>query len=92
MIANGWERDENGNERKIRRSRNATGVDGLEAGCSYRIGVDRDSLEQCKWAFATKDEVLVDHRDAGSYVEDFAWEKETKIEWTVAEAVLEVTD
>lgn len=92
MITNGWERDENGKEMRIRRPTNATGVDGLEAGCSYSVGVTAELLERCNWAFATKDQVLVDHSGAGSYVQDFAWEKERKIEWMVTEAVLDVTD
>ena len=77
---------------RIRRSRNATGVDGLEAGRSYRVGVNMDMLDQCRWAFATKDEVLVDRGDTECSVQDFAWEKERKIEWVIHEAMLEVTE
>ncbi|KAH0283150.1 hypothetical protein M436DRAFT_68227 [Aureobasidium namibiae CBS 147.97] len=92
MIQRGWELDADGNERRIRRSTRATGVDGLEAGCSYSVGLNMDSLEQCKWAFATKDQVLVEKGDAGSHVGDFAWEMQVKNEWIVTEAVLDVTD
>lgn len=92
IIQRGWELDENGKERRIRRPTNATGVDGLEAGCSYSVGVNAEVLERCNWAFCTKEDVLVDHAGVGSYVQDFAWEKEAKIEWTVTEAVLNVTD
>ena len=92
MIQRGWELDADGNERRIRRSTKATGVDGLEAGCNYRIGVNTEVLERCKWAFATKEDVLVDHAGVGSYVQDFAWEKEVKMKWSVEEAVLDVTD
>jgi hypothetical protein len=93
MIKNGWELDAEGKEMRIRRSRNATGVDGLEAGCSYRVGVNLEALNQCRWAFATKEEVLVDRGSGESYtVEAFPWEKERKIEWIVHEAVLDVTE
>lgn len=34
VVQRGWELDEDGNERKIRRSTRATGVDGLEPGHS----------------------------------------------------------
>jgi hypothetical protein len=92
MIKNGWELDAEGKEMRIRRSRDATGVDGLEAGCSYRVGVNIESLNQCKWAFATKEEVLVDRGTGDSTVESFVWEKKRKIEWIVHEAVLDVTE
>jgi hypothetical protein len=92
MIKNGWELDAKGNEMRIRRSVNATGVDGLEAGCSYRVGVNIESLNQCRWAFATKEEVLVDRGSADSSVGAFPWEKEMKIDWIVHEAVLNVTE
>jgi hypothetical protein len=99
MIKNGWERDAEGREIKTRRSVNATGVDGLEAGHSYRVGVNLELLEQCKWAFATGDDVLVDpdlvKANPGvvpSDVDSFPWEKERKIQWIVHEAVLEVTE
>ena len=92
MIQRGWELDDEGNERRIRRPKRATGVDGLEAGCSYRVGLDAEALEKCKWAFATKEEVLVEKGDPGYHVGDFAWEKEAKIQWSVTEAVLDVTD
>jgi hypothetical protein len=99
MIKNGWERDTEGREIKIRRPSTATGVDGLEARHSYRVGVNMELLEQCKWAFATRDEVLVDpdviKANPGiipSDVDSFPWEKERKIEWIVHEAVLDVME
>jgi hypothetical protein len=99
MIKNGWERDDEGNEIKIRRPSTATGVDGLEAGHSYRVGVNMELLELCKWASATRDEVLVDpdaiKSNPGvipSDVDSFPWEKERKIEWIVHEAVLDVME
>ncbi|CAD0110840.1 unnamed protein product [Aureobasidium uvarum] len=92
IVQKGWEIDEQGKERKIRRSMKATGVDGLEAGHSYRVGVNSETLGWCRWAFATKDEVLVNKGEGGSCPDDFDWEKERKIEWMVEEGAVSVED
>ncbi|KAI4723857.1 hypothetical protein E4T49_08426 [Aureobasidium sp. EXF-10728] len=92
IVQKGWELDDQGNERKIRRSTSATGVDGLEAGKKYRVGVNMEMLDRCKWAFATKEEVLVNRVEGRIYPEDFGWEMEGKIEWRVEEAIISVED
>ncbi|CAD0095676.1 unnamed protein product [Aureobasidium vineae] len=92
IVQKGWEIDDQGRERRIRRSTQATGVDGLEAGKEYRIGVNMETLGKCRWAFATKDEVLVNRGEGGSYPQDFDWETERKIEWSVKEATVSVED
>jgi hypothetical protein len=56
---------------KIRRSTQATGVDGLEPGHRYSIGVDVEQLKKCLWAPATKEEILVDAREEGQYLTDY---------------------
>lgn len=48
----------------IRRSRNATGVDGVESGHRYSIGL-AESLTEISWAQASKDEILADENWAG---------------------------
>lgn len=52
--------DERGNERKIRRSTSACGVDGLEEGHRYRLDVARGPLMGIWWRWGTKEDVLVD--------------------------------
>ena len=56
----GWELDEHGNERKIRRSTRACGVDGLEGGHRYRLDVVRGQLMGIWWRWGMKDDVLVE--------------------------------
>ncbi|KAG9799366.1 hypothetical protein KCU96_g36, partial [Aureobasidium melanogenum] len=66
VVQRGWELDENGNERKIRKSTKATGVDGLEPGHEYLVRLNDELLEHCKWTPARKEEVLIDHSKRGS--------------------------
>lgn len=60
VVERGWELDEQGNERKVRRSTKACGVDGLESGHRYRVDVARGELMGIWWRWGTKDDVLVD--------------------------------
>ena len=61
IVERGWELDEQGNERKIRRSTKGCGVDGLEGSrpC-YKVDVSRGSLMGVWWRWGTKEEMLVD--------------------------------
>ncbi|KAI1737666.1 hypothetical protein F4680DRAFT_450631 [Xylaria scruposa] len=90
VVERGWERDEHGNERKIRRSAHATGVDGLEPGHTYSVGLNMEALGRCWWAPATRDEILVDHKREGSYVQDYPWNTETPLDFRVKEATMNV--
>ena len=63
VVERGWELDEDGRERKIRRSVHAQGVDGLEVGHRYRLDVAPESLRGLWWRWGTKEEVLVDRDD-----------------------------
>ncbi|KAI0193454.1 hypothetical protein F4808DRAFT_475328 [Astrocystis sublimbata] len=92
VVERGWERDEQGNERKIRRSSKATGVDGLEPGHTYSVGLNMESLRACWWAPVTKDEILVNQRGEGSYVQDYPWNKDTPLDFRVSEATIEVLE
>ncbi|KAI1280075.1 hypothetical protein F5Y07DRAFT_355800 [Xylaria sp. FL0933] len=92
VVERGWERDEHGNERKIRRSTQATGVDGLEPGHKYSVGLNMEALRGCWWAPVTKDEILVDQRGEGSYVQDYPWNTETPLEFNVNEATIDVLE
>ncbi|KAI0550434.1 hypothetical protein F4679DRAFT_202431 [Xylaria curta] len=92
VVERGWEQDEHGNERKIRRSTQATGVDGLEPGHTYSVGLNMEDLGGCWWAPATRDDILVDHRGEESYVQDYSWYTETPLDFRVREAKIEVLD
>lgn len=91
IVQQGWELNDKGEQRKIRRSTKATGVDGLEAGHSYCVGVDLERLGRVKWAYKTKEEVLVDGWGKGAQVQDFEWE-DGRVEWSVREAEVVVVD
>lgn len=60
IVEKGWELDDQGNERKIRRSTKGCGVDGLESDHSYRVDVSRDKLMGLWWRWGTKEDILVD--------------------------------
>ncbi|KAF2691237.1 hypothetical protein K458DRAFT_399137 [Lentithecium fluviatile CBS 122367] len=89
VVERGWELDENGDERKIRRSKFATGVDGLEPGHEYVIGLDEGALKSVWWVQVAKEEVLVEGSAEGSYVQDYEWEK-IPLNFHVEEAELKV--
>jgi hypothetical protein len=71
VVQRGWELDEHGNERKIRRYKKATGVDGLEPGHLYFVRLNHELLERCKWTPARKEVVLVDRRGRGSSFREY---------------------
>lgn len=87
----GWELDEYGREMKTRRSVNATGVDGLEPGHRYLVGLNLQALKSCRWAPVSKDEVLVDQTGEGSYLQDYPWET-MPLDFSVTEVVLRVLE
>ncbi|KAI0528436.1 hypothetical protein GGR58DRAFT_316640 [Xylaria digitata] len=92
VMERGWERDEHGNERKIRRSTQATGVDGLEPGHSYSVSLNMEALRGCWWAPVTKDEILVDQRGEGSYIQDYPWNTDTALDFWVSEATVDILE
>ncbi|KAK4198321.1 hypothetical protein QBC40DRAFT_284041 [Triangularia verruculosa] len=89
----GWEVDEDGKERRIRRSVQPTGVDGLEPGWEYKVGLDRESLEGMWWAAVEKEEILVEDGAEGRYVQDYGeWIKDGGVEWVVEEGIVKVEE
>ncbi|KAI9809559.1 MAG: hypothetical protein M1827_006794 [Pycnora praestabilis] len=60
IVERGWEVDEQGNEKKTRRSVRGCGVDGLEAGHRYRVDVARGKLLGTWWRWGTKDDIMID--------------------------------
>jgi hypothetical protein len=91
VVQRGWELDEHGNERKIRRSKKATGVDGLEAGHQYLVRLNHELLERCKWTPARKEEVLVDHRGLGSSFREYPWET-SSLEFRTNDTYLQILE
>ncbi|KAK4674555.1 LOW QUALITY PROTEIN: hypothetical protein QC763_121727 [Podospora pseudopauciseta] len=87
----GWEVDDEGRERKVRRSVQPTGVDGLEPGVEYEVGLDRESLEGMWWAGVEKGEVLVEERTGkGRYMQDYGGGD--GVEWVVEVGVVKVEE
>ena len=91
VVERGLELDEDGNPRNIRRSKSATGVDGLETGKKYTIRLNMDALNKTWWAPVDREEILVPDSGEGSYVQDYDWEK-TPLDWYISEAVLWVDE
>lgn len=60
VVERGWVLDEQGNELKIRRSTRGCGVDGLEVGHRYKVGVTRGPLMGLWWRWGTKEEFQVE--------------------------------
>ena len=60
VVKRGWLLDEQGNELKIRRSTDGCGVDGLEVGHRYKVGVTRGPLMGLWWRWGTKEEFQVE--------------------------------
>ncbi|KAK4191326.1 hypothetical protein QBC35DRAFT_27803 [Podospora australis] len=83
----GWELNDDGTERKTRRPNQPIGVDGLEPGVRYKIGLNEEKLKEIWWAPVPKEDILVekDQREIG-YVQDYeGWVKgglEFEVEWT----------
>jgi hypothetical protein len=84
-------RDENGNRLKIRRSSDATGVDGLKPGHQYTIGLDTTKLQGLRWAPVVRDEIPVDDTTKeGSGLSDYPWKTSPPIEFHVKDAALDI--
>ena len=60
VVERGWELDEQGNELKIRRGTQGCGIDGLEVGHRYKVGVTRGSLVGLWWRWGTKEEFQIE--------------------------------
>ena len=60
VVERGWVLDEQGNELKIRRSTQGCGMDGLEVGHRYKVGVTRGPLMGLWWRWGTKEEFQVE--------------------------------
>ncbi|THW73901.1 hypothetical protein D6D17_10631 [Aureobasidium pullulans] len=94
VVQRGWKLDEHGNERKIRRSTKATGVDGLEPGHQYLVKLNYELLKQCKWTPARKEEVLIDRSEMGSessHMQDYPWEM-SPVNFCTNDAFLDVLE
>lgn len=75
VVERGWELDEQGNERKIRRSIQGCGVDGLESGHHYRVDVSREKLMDIWWRWGIKDDMLVEEESLDWNLSSFPQEQ-----------------
>ena len=91
VVERGWELDDEGNEIKIRRSIFPTGVDGLEPGHRYSIGLNTEALAAAWWAPVFREEVLVEGEGKGSDVQDYPWDP-TPLDFHISPAVLTVLE
>ncbi|KAL5371705.1 hypothetical protein DPSP01_014056 [Paraphaeosphaeria sporulosa] len=89
VVERGLEVDANGNEVNLRRSKSATGVDGLEPGRKYEIGLNTDLLDIIRWAPAEKEDILVEGTGEGSNVQDYEWNKGS-LNFSVRQSTLSV--
>ena len=60
VVERGCELDEQGNELKIRRGTLSCGIDGLEVGHRYKVGVTRGPLMGLWWRWGSKEEFQVE--------------------------------
>jgi len=51
-----------------------------------------EGLNDSWWAPVTKDEILVDHKGEGSYLQDYPWNTEKPLNFHITEAVLDVLE
>ena len=68
VVERGWVLDEQGNELKIRRSTQGCGIDGLEVGHRYKVGVTRGPLMGLWWRWGTKEEFQVEPGEPNWYL------------------------
>lgn len=68
IVERGWVLDEQGNELKIRRGTDGCGVDGLEVGHRYKVGVTREPLMGLWWRWGTKEEFQVEPGEPGCFL------------------------
>ncbi|KAK6953571.1 hypothetical protein Daesc_005876 [Daldinia eschscholtzii] len=88
----GRELDEAGNPRNIRRSASVTGVDGLEPGHEYEIGLNTEDLKGIMWAPAAKEDILLErgYKEPGAGLMDYPWVRDQPLEYRVRTTKIKV--
>ncbi|EMR64990.1 hypothetical protein UCREL1_8046 [Eutypa lata UCREL1] len=95
IVQLGREIDEAGNPRNIRRSRSVTGVDGLEPGHEYEVGMDVEALRKSvMWAPVPKEDILLErgYRGPGMNLLDYAWIRDRPLDFRVGTVRLRVLE
>ncbi|OTB01752.1 hypothetical protein M426DRAFT_63487 [Hypoxylon sp. CI-4A] len=94
IVKLGRELDADGNPRNIRRSASVTGVDGLEPGREYEIGLNEVDLEKVWWVPLAKEDVLLERGSRGldAYLERYEWVKDRPVEFRVMGTRLKVLE
>lgn len=85
VVKLGREVDETGQPRNIRRSASVTGVDGLEPGHEYEVGLNVDALRKIIWAPVLKDDILLEkgYEGPGDKLGDYPWVTDHPLDFVV---------
>ncbi|KAI6085449.1 hypothetical protein F4821DRAFT_149994 [Hypoxylon rubiginosum] len=94
VVKLGHEVDEAGNPLTARRSVCVTGVDGMEPGHEYEVGINTDGLKKVMWAPAAKDDILLEKGSTGpgTNLADYPWIKDQPLEFRVGTTILKVLE
>lgn len=90
----GHEVDDAGNPLSARRSVSVTGVDGLDPGHEYEIGLNTEDLKKVMWAPVAKEEILLEegYKGPGANLGDYSWIKDQPLEFRVGTTRLKVLE
>lgn len=92
VVKLGWEVDEFGRPRRIRRSMAVTGVDGLEPGHEYEVRLSEDDLRHIMWAPVPKEDILLKggYHELEGNLERHPWIKDQPVDFVVRSVKLEI--
>ena len=86
VVKKGLVVDEHGNPTSARRGTRGSGVDGLESGKRYKVGVHSDQLSEVWWKWGERDEIMVEQGDRAWNLSEVV-EGQGDIAWQVGEEV-----
>ncbi|OTB12211.1 hypothetical protein K445DRAFT_369599 [Daldinia sp. EC12] len=94
IVKIGRELDEAGNPRNIRRSSSVTGVDGLEPGHEYEVGLNMEDLKGIMWAPVAKEDILLErgYKGPGAGLMDYPWVRDQPLEFRVRTTKIKVLE
>ena len=78
----------------MRRSRSVTGVDGLEPGQEYEVGLDQNALRSVRWVPVAKEDILLDrgYNGPGGNLDDYPWITDRPVAFLVRKTRLKIAD
>ncbi|XXG94977.1 Uracil-regulated protein 1 [Hypoxylon texense] len=94
VVQLGREVDDAGNPRSARRSVSVTGVDGLEPGHEYEIGLNTEDLKSIMWAPVAKEDILLEegYKGPGANLGDYPWIRDQPLDFRVGTTRLKVLE